>query len=242
MSPAGPETTESTVEDERELTEAPQRASGGSRAAVYSIAAVAVLLVGAAIGMLLTLGVVRPESTPDDGSIDVGFAQDMRVHHLQAITMSGQARDRSTDEAVRGLAFDIESTQLDQSGRLAGWLAVWDQPELPPPGEPHMRWMPADAGHHGQGEAGVARMPGMASTEELAKLRSLSGPELDVYFLQLMLRHHQGGLEMAQFAAGNAQTSYVRTLAEKIAAGQDAETLVMRRMLAERGAQPLPFP
>ncbi len=238
------ESTKPAVDDdERELPEAPERASGGSRAAVYSIAAVAVLLVGAAVGMLLTLGVVRPASTPDDGSIDVGFAQDMRVHHLQAITMAGQARDRSTDEAVRGLAFDIESTQLDQSGRLAGWLAVWDQPELPPPGEPHMRWMPADAEHaHGGGTAGVTRMPGMASTEELARLRSLSGPELDVFFLQLMLRHHQGGLEMAEFAAANAQTSYVRTLAEKIAAGQDAETLVMRKMLADRGAQPLPFP
>lgn len=215
------------------------------RAAVYSIAALAVLLVGAAVGMLLTLGVVRPESTPDAGSVDVGFAQDMRVHHLQAITMAGQARDRSTDQAVRGLAFDIESTQLDQSGRLAAWLAVWDQPELPPPGEPHMSWMPASAVHgadHGATGAGVARMPGMATTEELAKLRSLSGPELDVFFLQLMLRHHQGGLEMATFAGDNAQTSYVRTLAEKIALGQDAETELMRGMLAERGAEPLPFP
>ena len=214
------------------------------RAAVYAIAAVAVLLVGAAIGMLLTLGVVRPEPVPDAGSVDVGFAQDMRVHHLQAITMAGQARDRSTDPAVRGLAFDIESTQLDQSGRLAAWLAVWDQPELPPPGEPHMRWMPADGGHggHGTDASGVRRMPGMATTEELAKLRSLSGPELDVYFLQLMLRHHQGGLGMATFAGANAQTSYLRTLAEKIAAGQDAESDLMRSMLAERGAQPLPFP
>ncbi|MFC7617202.1 DUF305 domain-containing protein [Actinokineospora soli] len=204
----------------------------------------AVLLVGAAIGMLLTLGVVRPEPVPDAGSVDVGFAQDMRVHHLQAITMAGQARDRSTDPAVRGLAFDIESTQLDQSGRLAGWLAVWDQPELPPPGEPHMRWMPAGGGHggHGSDGAGVPRMPGMATTEELAKLRSLSGAELDVYFLQLMLRHHQGGLEMAEFAGANAQTSYLRTLAGKIAAGQDAESALMRSMLAERGAEPLPFP
>lgn len=212
------------------------------RAAVYSAAALAVLLVGAAVGMLLTLGVVRPEPTPDAGSVDVGFAKDMRVHHLQAITMAGQARDRSTDQDVRGLAFDIESTQLEQAGRLAGWLAVWDQPELPPPGERHMRWMPASAhGGHG-GEAGVERMPGMASTAELAKLRSLSDRELDVYFLQLMLRHHQGGLEMATFAAANAQTGYVRLLAEKIAAGQDAETRLMRDLLAERQAEPLPFP
>ncbi|GGS53337.1 MULTISPECIES: DUF305 domain-containing protein [Actinokineospora] len=215
------------------------------RAAVYSIAALAVLLVGAAVGMLVTLSVVRPESTPGAGSVDVGFAQDMRVHHLQAITMAGQARDRGADRKVRALAFDIESTQLDQSGRLAGWLAVWDQPELPPPGEPHMRWMPAEGhGGHGAGAAGagVTRMPGMATSEELAKLRSLSGADLDVYFLQLMLRHHQGGLDMATFAAANAQTEHVRVLAEKIAAGQDAETRLMRSMLAERGAEPLPFP
>ncbi|MGW5051590.1 DUF305 domain-containing protein [Actinokineospora sp. NPDC004072] len=215
----------------------------GGRVAVYSIAALAVLLVGAAVGMLITLGVVRPEPTPGPGSVDVGFAQDMRVHHLQAITMAGQARDRSTDEQVSGLAFDIESTQLEQSGRLAALLAVWDQPELPAPGEPHMRWMPtATHGGHGGGGSGSTRMPGMATTEELTKLKSLSGRELDVYFLQLMLRHHLGGLEMARFAAVNATNDYVRLLADKIAQAQDAETVLLREMLAERGGEPLPFP
>lgn len=221
-----------------------QRSRG--RAVVYSTAALAVLLVGAAVGMLITLAKVRPQDPPGPDSVDVGFAQDMRVHHLQAITMAGQARDRSTDPAVRALAFDIESTQLEQNGRLAGWLAVWDQPELPPPGAPHMRWLPAAASGHahgGQGGAeGVTRMPGMATSEELARLRSATGRDLDVRFLQLMLRHHQGGLEMARQAEKIATQEYVRTLAQKIAAGQDSETRLLRTMLAERQAQPLPFP
>ena len=47
-------------------------------------------------------------------------------------------------------------------------------------------------------------MPGMATEEELAGLRSLSGTAFDVEFLRLMIRHHQGGREMAEYAAKHA--------------------------------------
>ena len=47
-------------------------------------------------------------------------------------------------------------------------------------------------------------MPGMATEDELANLRALSGTAFDVEFLRLMIRHHQGGLDMAQYAAEHA--------------------------------------
>ncbi|RLK61385.1 DUF305 domain-containing protein [Actinokineospora cianjurensis] len=213
--------------------------SSGRSTLVYVAAAVVVLLVGAAAGMLITLATTgsAPE-TPSADSIDVGFAQDMRVHHLQAITMAGMARDRSEDTEVRQLAFDIESTQLDQSGQLSGWLTAWGQPTLSPADQPHMRWM-AGAHTHSDG-AGVDLMPGMATSEELMRLRALKGTEFTVYFLQLMLRHHVGGLEMATYAADHARVGYVRNLAQKIASGQKAEVDLLTTMLKDRGAQPLP--
>ncbi|MDQ3405029.1 MAG: DUF305 domain-containing protein [Actinomycetota bacterium] len=207
---------------------------------VFSAAALVVLLVGAAIGMLITLSVVGRNDTPGAESLDVGFAQDMRVHHLQAITMAGMARDRSENELVRGLAFDIESTQLDQSGQLQGWLIGWGQDVLPPPGQPHMRWMPNGSHNHDSSSAGVTRMPGMATTDDLTRLRKVTGQEFDVFFLQLMLRHHNGGLEMAKFAAENAREGYVRNLAKKIERGQSSESTLLTNMLTERGAKPLP--
>jgi uncharacterized protein (DUF305 family) len=85
-------------------------------------------------------------------------------------------------------------------------------------------------------------MPGMATEDELARLRSLSGTEFDVEFLRLMTRHHQGGFDMAEYAAANAAVPAVRSLARSIADGQSAEVQLMVRMLTERGGTPLPAP
>lgn len=218
-----------------------------SRTPILFAAMVAALLVGAAAGMLIaTARGSGGEAVPDADSVDVGFAQDMRMHHLQAVTMAGIERDRTADPILRGLAFDIESTQLAQASEMAGWLTVWVQPDLPAPGAGHMKWMSEGGTHsHSNGEGGqttgsVDRMPGMASTEEINKLRKLSGQELDVFFLQLMLRHHEGGLEMAEYAAEHSSRGYVRNLASKIVQSQENETALMKKYLTERGAQPLP--
>lgn len=243
---------ENERDDERdgefEEFDEPEPPSRASRILVVTAAAVVLLLVGAAIGMLITISQVGSTAPPDAESVDVGFSQDMRVHHLQAVTMAGIERDRTTDPVMRGLAFDIESTQLAQASEMTGWLTVWGQPELPAPGAGHMGWMSEGGTHsHSDGTGGkttgpVQRMPGMATTEELNKLRKLSGKELDVLFLQLMLRHHQGGLEMAQYGAEHASEGYVRNLAAKIVSSQQAEVALMTKYLEQRGAQPLPHP
>lgn len=218
---------------------------GSRQALVLGTAALVVLIVGAAIGLLISMSMSKNTSPPDAGSVDVGFAQDMRVHHLQAVTMSGVTRDHTTDPLVHSLAFDIESTQLAQSSEMTGWLTAWSQPELPPPERAAMSWMTGPSGHsHGSSgsDGGVARMPGMATAEELNRLKSATGKELDVLYLQLMLRHHQGALPMAQYAADHASVGYVKDLAQKMVSGQTAEVQLMVKMLAERGAQPLPAP
>jgi uncharacterized protein (DUF305 family) len=245
--PASPADVEETA-DEPEEFEDSDEPSRANRLLVYVGAAVALLLVGAAIGMLLTLSQTESTAPPDASSVDVGFAQDMRVHHLQAVTMAGIERDRTTDPVLRGIAFDIESTQLAQLSQMAGWLTVWGQPELPAPGAGHMEWMSEGGTHsHSDGDGGkttgpVQRMPGMATTEEINRLRKLSGTEMDVLFLQLMLRHHQGGLEMAQYAAEHAAEGYVRNLAQKVVSSQQNEVRLMTEYLNQRGAKPLPFP
>jgi uncharacterized protein (DUF305 family) len=218
-----------------------------SRTWIFVAALVAVLLVGAAGGMLLTSARDGGDAAaPSLESVDVGFALDMRVHHMQAVTMAGIERDRTEDPVLRGLAFDIESTQLAQASEMAGWLTVWVRPNLPDPGAGHMEWMSENGTHaHSDGNGGkttgeVQRMPGMATSEEINKLRKLSGAELDTYFLQLMLRHHEGGLEMAQYAAKHAGKGYVRNLATKIVESQQNESSMMKTYLAQRGAKPLP--
>jgi uncharacterized protein (DUF305 family) len=201
----------------------------------------AVLLLGAALGMFLTGGSAQPKG----GAVDVGFAQDMSVHHRQAVLMAGLARDRSTDPAIRLIAFDIETNQLQQIGQMQGWLSLWNAAPLPT--GRYMTWMadtPSMPGMAGMahGTPGVATMPGMASAADLQRLQASSGGPFDVLFLQLMLRHHQGGTPMAQYAAAHAESVQVRNLAEKIVVSQGAESDYLAQLIVQRGAQPLPPP
>ncbi|MEU7782865.1 DUF305 domain-containing protein [Amycolatopsis sp. NPDC049159] len=229
--------------EEAETTEQPT----WSRWVIIGGTLLAVLLIGATAGMFLTRAIDdAPAATPAAGSVEVGFAQDMSTHHLQAVTMAGWARDHSTDPEIRQLAFDIERTQLEQVGRMKGWLMLWDQPEQPI-GAP-MKWMTEPMQGHDGMTMGTSSlnpgagplMPGMATEAELAKLRSLSGKQLDVYFLQLMLRHHQGGTSMAQYAAAHSNLTALQALIRSILTSQGAEMDQMKLMLSNRGAQPLP--
>ncbi|MGW6930726.1 DUF305 domain-containing protein [Lentzea sp. NPDC054927] len=142
-------------------------------------------LVVAALGMVggTLLRTQLHPARAEFGTVDVGFSQDMTVHHRQAVVMADAIRDHTTDQAVRLLAFDIGNGQLEQIGRMQGWLTLWEQPAAAP--GPHMAWVPSETGHagHAAGPAsGAAVMPGMATEDELATLKSLRGQELDVYF------------------------------------------------------------
>jgi uncharacterized protein (DUF305 family) len=206
---------------------------------VVTAVALVLLLVGASVGMLLRL----PTGTPEPGPVDVGFSQDMTVHHLQAVTMAAWERDHTDDPVLLQLATDLERTQNNQVGQMQGWLALWDESALPIGG--HMAWMD-DPAAHGHGApvtdgGGVSRMPGMASEDELTRLRASTGPALDVLFLQLMLRHHQGGVEMLAYGAEHASVPQVRNLAAQMLGAQSSETEYLRQLLAQRGGEPLPF-
>lgn len=219
------------------------------RVLVFAAAALAILVVGAAIGMLITLATTDQQTVnPGADSVDVGFAQDMTTHHLQAVTMAGWVRDHSSDPVVKTLAFDIERTQLSQVGSMNGYLDVWGQPQSRPPDRQVMSWMASDSsgshthggmpGHPGMQPGQL--MPGMATQEELAQMRKLTGKNLDVYFLQLMIRHHDGGLSMATYGEEHVKLDPLRNLARTIVTSQSGEVTYMRNLLAERGAQPLP--
>jgi uncharacterized protein (DUF305 family) len=209
----------------------------------FLLAVIAVGLLAAGGGLAVALGIGRTD-TPAADSVDAGFSRDMSRHHLQAVEMANLALLHTQDTEVRQLAFDISATQTNQVGRMQGWLALWG---LPLSGGAVMSWMSGDmaAMHHMPDPADAADgavMPGMATETELAGLRGLSGTELDVRFLQLMIRHHQGGLEMARYGQAHATQAAVRSLARSIAETQTAETTTMGTMLRARGGTPLPAP
>ncbi|MTE11827.1 DUF305 domain-containing protein [Nocardia aurantiaca] len=200
---------------------------------------VGVLLAGFLAGVLVGNPLRHEAESP--GAVDVGFAQDMSVHHAQAVQMSGIALAGSTDQAVKRLAYDILTTQANQAGRMQGWLQQWSKPLISPDG--YMGWMTDMSAHQHSGTAmhsgAVQTMPGMASDQEMAALGQATGPALDALFLQLMLRHHQGGMPMIEYATQRADTDAVRSLAESMGKTQKSEADLMTQMLAERKVAPL---
>ena len=194
---------------------------------------------GLALWIGLSLGGVGI-ATPSSDSVDAGFSRDMQAHHGQAVQMSTSVLETSVDPDVRTLARDIMLTQQQQAGQMHGWLKQWNLPQTS--SNPPMAWMTTgDSGMAGMGHGSTAapsgdvQMPGMASAEDLARLSAARGSEADRLYLQLMIPHHQGGVEMAQAAAATAADDDVRRLAQAIVDSQSAELAVLRDMLSERG-------
>jgi uncharacterized protein (DUF305 family) len=201
---------------------------------LVAVLVVAALAVAGSVGWLIGNTDSGP-SVPSESSVDAGFARDMSTHHTQAVDMAGYTRDNTGDPSIKILARDIETQQYFQIGEMQGWLDNWGLSRtstLAP-----MSWM---AGHsHLESDR---LMPGMATPAQMDKLETLTGKPLDIYFLQLMIHHHQGGLPMAQYAAEHATEPYVRNLAQKMAQAQSNEIVQMEQMLRQLGGTPLPAP
>ncbi|MFD5227026.1 DUF305 domain-containing protein [Streptomyces qaidamensis] len=199
------------------------------------------LIAGAAATALVAAGAITyavagddgSGRTPSAGSADAGFARDMAVHHQQAVEMSYIVRDRTKDEEVRRLAYDIAQTQANQRGMMLGWLDLWGLPKVS--SEPPMTWM--DMGGMASAKDG-ALMPGMATNSEMKKLGELSGKQAEVFYLQLMTDHHQGGVHMAEGCVDRCVVGVEKRLAQGMVDAQQSEILLMADMLKERGAAP----
>lgn len=209
----------------------------GPRRLVLGLALVVVLL-AAADGLLLFHREPRPAPPPPGPSaVDIGFAQDMIAHHQQAVVMT-QLVTGKLDPATTALAEQIKENQLLEIGQLRGWLQVWGAPMQ---SQQPMSWLAAhDAGMNAGMNMGGAAMPGMATQDELNQLSAAPPGNAAPLFLQLMLRHHMGGLGMADYAAHHATVGLVRSTAQNIELDQTQESDLVRQMLTAANVAPLP--
>lgn len=201
-----------------------------------------VVLVGAlafAIGRFSTFGTSAP-TTPTTDSAEAGFSRDMQVHHAQAIAMAMEIYRKTDDEELRALSYDIATSQSGQRGEMYDWLVKWG---LPQAGGPMMAWMTESDAAHGHG--GTADQPmtddearaamGMATDDELAALADATGRDADCLFLELMIRHHEGAIPMAEAVIDLGSDSRTVQVADSIIAGQSAEIDAMQSMQARLG-------
>ena len=188
---------------------------------VVLLAGVGVVLALAA-GLLLGRGLSEGPAPVED-PVSIGFAQDMKVHHAQAVEMSAVLHRRSADPDLAFLALDILTTQQGQIGIMSGWLDLWGATQTST-SEP-MAWM---EGHEGG-------MPGMATREQIAALERMPVAQMEEQFLRLMIEHHRGAVPMAAYAAEHADRPELAQLAHGMERGQASEIDLMQDLLVARG-------
>lgn len=155
--------------------------------------------------------------------MDVGFLQDMIVHHQQAVLM-GQIISNRADPKTDSMAHAIAIEQLGEIGRMEGYLDLWGKPPVSPSGP--MVWMadaPGANDNTKQMVDGGMAMPGMATQEQLEQLGSTTGDAMGRLYLVLMIRHHQGGIAMANYASEHGTSSQVRSFARLVSLHQQEE-------------------
>jgi len=159
---------------------------------------------------------------------DVKFMQGMIHHHAQAIDMTELLKTRTGSEDMKKLGMRIQVSQTDEIKMMQRWLQAHGQ-EAPDPHAMHMPGMIMPGMDHGP------MMAGMLTPEEMVKLAGLKGLEFDRFFLEGMIKHHDGAISMVKelFASpGAAQDSAMYAFASDVVADQQMEIDRMSRMLA----------
>ena len=115
-------------------------------------------------------------------SADVEFLQGMIVHHEQAIVMSNMADERTNNKTIIDLAKRIDVSQEDEINFMESWLKQRNEYMNKMQDKHHMHMS----------------MVGMATPKQLNDLRNSNSTDFDRLFLQLMITHHDGALEMVE--------------------------------------------
>jgi uncharacterized protein (DUF305 family) len=157
----------------------------------------------------------------DHNAADVGFATEMIPHHAQALAMIAMTRGRGLSSDFEALVGDMADTQRAEIDQMAGWLREWgeDVPE---------GW-------------GMGSGPGgMMDRDEMRDLmRPGAGPmwrdgtasRFEEMWLRMMIRHHEGAIEISAAERSAGEYEPALELADEIIDAQSAEIETMEQML-----------
>jgi uncharacterized protein (DUF305 family) len=142
----------------------------------------------------------------------------MIPHHRQAVEMADLAPGRAGSPEVEKLAAEIKKAQDPEIRTLSGWLTAWGE-EVPAEGAA------MDHSSHG--------MDGMMTDQEMRGLEDTSGEAFDTAFLELMVKHHEGALAMAETERADGAFAPARKMAAQIITSQSAEIERMNGLLGK---------
>lgn len=153
------------------------------------------------------------DASATSNNADVMFAQMMIPHHEQAVEMSDVilAKD-GIDDRVIALATQIKDAQEPEITQLKEWLGEWGAEESA-----------SDMDHN---------MDGMMSDDDMQALEAATGAEASKLFLEQMVKHHTGAIDMAQTEIADGKNADAKAMAETIVSTQTDEITTMQDLLA----------
>lgn len=157
-------------------------------------------------------------------STDVSFAKEMIQHHRQAVEMADLADGKGASDEVKNLSTEIKGAQDPEIKKMSGWLTSWGE-EVP---EDMSGMDHGDMGHDMS-----SSMPGMMSSEDMDKLKKSSGADFDKMFLEMMVEHHKGAVQMAETEKAKGEYGPAKKLAGDVITTQQAEIDKMNEMLKQ---------
>lgn len=157
-------------------------------------------------------GTGKSPAASGQSSTDVAFVQGMIPHHEQAVEMAelALAPKAKAGPKVKELAARIKNAQGPEINLMRGWLSQWGEAEM--------------AGGHGTS--------GMMTQQDFSSLSQADGDQFDDMWLNMMIAHHDGAVEMAQSVKAQGSNPDVMSLADRIISAQKAEIAEMKNLLA----------
>ena len=148
---------------------------------------------------------------------DIEFAQGMIAHHEQAIEMAEIALDPNVGASpeVVDLATRVKAAQDPEVDLMTGWLTAAGEPVV----------MDTSEGHD------MSSMDGMMTAEQMDTMASLTGPEFDQMWLEMMIAHHEGAIAQSETVKTNGSNADVLALADQIVTAQQGEITEMQALL-----------
>ena len=208
--------------------------AGGSATGTPSAMMTSPMMSGQASAMMSA-----PAASADHNAADLSFAQQMIVHHQGAVEMADLAPSRAANQQVKDLAIKIKAAQAPEIEQMTGWLTLWgaamststSASTTSDDGMDHggISGMGKE-GEMSTGATGMA-MPGMMSDAQMQELNAATGADFDRLFLQLMIVHHEGAIEMSDTEIAQGSNLAALALAESIKTSQTAEIAEMQQLL-----------
>ena len=172
-----------------------------------------------------TGGAPAPEQTAANGDVyngaDVEFATEMIQHHADALVMVDMTQGRDLPPDVADLTEDIRATQAPEIETMVDWLTAWDE-EVPETSRDHVN----------SHDTGPDDEMGM-DPDDLSMLEDTDGDAFAQMWLEMMIEHHEGAIEMARAEQEDGTFGDALALAESIESGQTAEIELMEQLLEE---------